>query len=126
MFHVWRDAMSEQFRTYLARQLLRREWTQADLARRSGLSPGRISEWMHGKRIPSPESCDRLADALGVDVDDLLVVAGHRPKERSNDPETAALASLLWRIRWTPDRRAVIRGALESMRDRDRAREASA
>jgi transcriptional regulator with XRE-family HTH domain len=68
----------EDIGSWIRRQMVRREWSAADLSRRMGASSGRISEWMSGKRRPSPESCLRLADAFGVDPDVVLTLAGHR------------------------------------------------
>src|SRR3954447_22795450 len=63
---------------WMRQELKRRDWTAADLARRSGIGTGRISEWMSGHRRPSPASCNVLADAFGVDPDVVLAVAGYR------------------------------------------------
>jgi transcriptional regulator with XRE-family HTH domain len=38
------------------------------LAKAAGVSPRLLSQWMNGKRAPSPEQVDALAKALGVDV----------------------------------------------------------
>ncbi len=68
------------FGTWLKRQLMRQEgMNQSDLARKVGTSPGLVSDWLRDVRIPSPESCDKIADALGLDIDEVLVRAGHRP-----------------------------------------------
>jgi transcriptional regulator with XRE-family HTH domain len=111
---------TESFSSWLRQQLRRHEWTQADLARKSGLSQGRISDWLNNKRRPSPASCDRLADALGVDLDDVLRRAGHRPGSPvDDDPETAAVVATVRKIRWT-EARDPIRTMLEQMAEYDR------
>ena len=69
---------SEDLGAWMRRQLARREWNAAELARRSGIGSGRISEWMTGKNRPNPESCLRLADVFNVDPDIVLTLAGHR------------------------------------------------
>lgn len=82
---------------WLKGQLRRREWTQADLARRMAVSTGTISRWARGERIPTPESCDRLADVLGVDLDTVLGVAGHRPPDSvygANDARNDIISQL--------------------------------
>jgi transcriptional regulator with XRE-family HTH domain len=63
---------------WLRRQLARRDWTAADLARRLDVPSARVSEWLNGKRRPNPQTCLRLADALGADPDTVLAIAGHR------------------------------------------------
>lgn len=71
--------MSEPtFAQWLARQIIRRDWTQADLADRLKGSAGAVSMWLGGKRIPDSASCLRLADVFGMDPDDVLLAAGHR------------------------------------------------
>src|SRR5690242_15637061 len=64
------------FGAWSQRQLERREWTQSDLSRRSGISHGRISDWVRDVRLPNPDSCDKLADALGIELDEVLARAG--------------------------------------------------
>lgn len=68
------------FGQWLRHELARREMKQADLARRLGASTGAISDWVNDKRIPDPSSIHRIADVLFVDVDEVLAIAGHRPR----------------------------------------------
>lgn len=106
----------ETFGVWLARQLRRREWTQADLARHTGISSGRISEWVRGTRLPNSESAIRLADALHEDADYVLALSGHRPNAfAEDDPETAAMVALVRKIRWDEPARTWIRDLLESI-----------
>ena len=72
---------------WLRRQIDRREWSQADFARRLGLSNSVVSRWFTGTRVPSSAYCDLIADALGVDVDLVLTLAGHRPAPLDYDPD---------------------------------------
>jgi transcriptional regulator with XRE-family HTH domain len=110
----------ESFGVWLARQLRRREWTQADLARQTGISSGRISEWVRGTRLPNSESAIRLADALHEDADHVLALSGHRPNAfAEDDPETAAVVATVRNIRWT-EARDPIRTMLEQMAEYDR------
>lgn len=70
---------------WIRRQLVRREWSQADFARRLGVATGQVSEWSTGKRVPSPESCIRIADVFNADPNDVLTLAGHRPPDPAPD-----------------------------------------
>lgn len=72
--------VANEFGRWLRQQMVTYPMSQADLARRAGVSAGMLSGWINGRRVPSPESCDRLADALGLDLDDMLSRAGHRPR----------------------------------------------
>lgn len=40
--------------------------TQAELSRRSGVPQSQISTWLAGRCLPSGQSIDRLADAMGL------------------------------------------------------------
>src|SRR6185295_9234152 len=108
--------------SYIRRQLKRRDWKQADLARESGIGSGRISEWMGGRGTPSPENCIRLAEAFNVDPDDLLALAGHRVPDRPLPPDDPRreLARMLNRIKPSPDRIAILRGILQTYLETDR------
>lgn len=57
-------------RLILARNRL--QWSQSDLAERSGFQPSAISHFETGKRCPSVENLVRLADTLRVSTDWLL------------------------------------------------------
>jgi transcriptional regulator with XRE-family HTH domain len=72
------------FGAWLKAQLRRRDWTQADFARRSGMTTTSVSDWINNKKVPDPASCDRIADALFLPLDDVLVAAGHKPTEDAN------------------------------------------
>jgi transcriptional regulator with XRE-family HTH domain len=68
------------FGAWLDAQLQRREWNQSEFARRIDVRPGVVSHWIRGERVPEPRSIDKIADVLFVDVDELLTIAGHRPR----------------------------------------------
>lgn len=69
-----------KFSQWLRQELLRRDMKQADLARFVGTSTGAVSDWVNGKTVPSPASVDLIADALRIDPDRVLTIAGHRPR----------------------------------------------
>lgn len=116
-----------QFGQWLASRMQAREWNNSDLARRLGTAPSVVSRWVRGDRVPDPASCDRIADVLGVDVDLVLTLAGHRPavEPLAPDDERRELLGYLKRLQLTPDRvtalRGVLRGWLEAdLRERER------
>jgi transcriptional regulator with XRE-family HTH domain len=115
----WRH---ERFVEWLRRQLQRRGWKAAELARRLHMPSGTISRWMTGERQPSSRSCDLLADVLGVDLDLVLTLAGHRPgpEDLAPDDQRATIIALLERINLTPDRAAGLQGTLTSWLELDR------
>ena len=52
--------------------LVSRGMSQADLCRISGLSSGVISSYINGRRVPSIIGAIRIADSLGVTLDELI------------------------------------------------------
>lgn len=119
------------FAPWLARELRRREWSQADLARK--LNPekdrpgtGAVSMWVTGSRIPSPQSIERIADVLRVDVDYLLTLAKHRPEVFDVDPDSAEaqLIPLIRQIDWAsrPGRLEEMQAELRMMIEFDQRR----
>lgn len=92
-----------KFPTWLAQELRRREWTQSDFARRMKIGTGSVAMWMTGTRNPSPRSLDRIADVLAVDVDFLLTLAGHRPKDLGGEDDIIKreLLPLMRQIDWS-------------------------
>lgn len=115
------------FGAWLERQLARREWSKADLARRMGVANGDVSRWARDERTPSPVTIDKMADVLSVDVDFLLTLAGHRPQVIEIDPDspTARLMPLIERVNWDayPGRLDTLEKELQWMIERDREAE---
>lgn len=67
----------------LSRKLGELRWTQADLARKTGIRPTTINELYHemAERI-SLEHLDLICEALGCEVSDLIV------REPNSEPRT--------------------------------------
>jgi len=61
----------QEFARNLYRLMVAKNWRQSDLARASGLGRDSISGYMRGRNMPEPTSAQRLADALGVTVEQL-------------------------------------------------------
>jgi transcriptional regulator with XRE-family HTH domain len=116
-------ADNRAFANWVRGQLRRRQWNDAELARRLGVPNGTVSRWMTGERRPNPQSCDRVADLLGADVDMVLTLAGHRPAPAPVDPqdERAGLIAMLNRVDLTPDRLAGLEATLLAWLELDRA-----
>ena len=58
----------------------RRGFSAAQLAAKVGVSRATMSRWLSGQDIPSPLSCQKMAQHLEVPPVELLAVAGHLPK----------------------------------------------
>ena len=68
-----------QFGQHLRAARLACGWTQADLAKRLGVSKGYISRLEGGRARPAKSTVLRLAEVCGTDPGALLIMAGHLP-----------------------------------------------
>lgn len=71
-------------RILLSRKLGEIRWTQADLARRTGIRPSTINEMYHElcERV-NLEYLDRICNVLGCDLDEILVYVPPQNKEET-------------------------------------------
>ncbi len=103
---------------WMLEEMRRREWRQADFARAAGVDVSMVSRWLQGRR-PDPESLARVAGTLGVDLDVLLTLAGHRPRAlRDDDPRVATLVAKVRQVTWTPERFLIVDALLDDLRQR--------
>jgi transcriptional regulator with XRE-family HTH domain len=106
------------YKEWMREEMRRREWRQADFARAAGIAVSMVSRWLHGRR-PDPASLERVAEALGADLDALLTLAGHRPRSpRDDDPRVASLVAKVRQITWTPERFLIVDALLDDLRHR--------
>ena len=77
-------------RILLSTRLGERRWTQADLARMTGIRPSTINELYHelAERV-NLEHIDLICEALGCEVSDLIV------REPNSGPRTKRRLSLI-------------------------------
>jgi transcriptional regulator with XRE-family HTH domain len=65
-----------------------RSWNIPRLAEACDVNPGLVARWVTNNRryrvTPSPTSCEKIAAALGADLDDVLELAGHRHRPASD------------------------------------------
>jgi len=106
------------YSAWMLAEMRRRKWRQADFARAAGLDVSMVSRWLHGRR-PDPASLERVAVALGVDLDTLLTLAGHRsPTPRDDEPRTATLVAKVRQVNWTAERFLIVDALLDDLRQR--------
>ena len=84
---------------------LARGWTQAELARRMGVTRNGINSWEQGLSMPSPASLVDLSKIFSVSTDYLLGVEALKTVNVSglDDREVALLAELADRLRKKSD-----------------------
>lgn len=118
---------SNEFGRWLQHQLDRREWKPADFARKARVSSGLVSNWLSGARRPNPASVDKIADALVIDVDEVLTRAGHRPALPRDELEAvhARLDPRLRRVQWSEFRYGLVESMLDQFIQDDCLRQAA-
>lgn len=67
-----REAEMKIFSRRLWRLMVAAGWNQSELARRSGVGRDMISGYVRGRHMPDPPHAQKLADALGVPIEDLF------------------------------------------------------
>lgn len=70
------------FGEWLADRLDERDLQQQELAALVGAEPSTVSNWVKGKTIPREPMCDRIAEELGLDPDEVRKRAGRRPQPK--------------------------------------------
>ena len=105
---------------WIRHELAHHGWTAADLARRLGVSSGRISEWSSGRYTPSPACCLRLAEVFAADPDRVLALAGHRAAPPAPEDAKARLIALIQRVEMTPTQIAALEAMLTAWAEAQR------
>jgi transcriptional regulator with XRE-family HTH domain len=65
-------------------------WTQQELADAAGVALDTISDLERGAREPRPHTMRRIAQALGVRIQDITEFVQERPKDEREDPTPPA------------------------------------
>ena len=116
MRHMTKEEAALKFSIFLQDALERKHWTQYALARAMGVTHGQVSHWHNAKRVPSPRSCRRIAEAMDLDPDVVLHAAGHRAPAIPLDEESpgGTIMALVHRIDWLRDEAVyeLVRGML--------------
>jgi transcriptional regulator with XRE-family HTH domain len=86
-----------EFSTWLFEEMERRHWSQADLARESGLSRGAVGNVLRQERDPGKDFLIAIAKAFHLPVDQVFRTAGIFPQSQDDEysKEAAHLVSLL-------------------------------
>lgn len=59
-----------------------------------GVSHTTMSRWRRGEAVPDPESCAKLAAFFGRPLDEVLAIAGHRPRTPAQLERLSLLAEV--------------------------------
>jgi transcriptional regulator with XRE-family HTH domain len=66
----------DNLQTWMLREIEKRGWVHAELARRAKVSPSHVSRVLSGEAAPGLELVVGLSKALGVSTDDICRMAG--------------------------------------------------
>ena len=80
---------------WLKVKLANMNWTQLELAKKSGLDPSQISRLIHGDRKPSIDIVIAISKALMLDNDEFMWVMGWRDEKPPKDEEAEKCMSIL-------------------------------
>ena len=90
------------FIEWLNEELQKRDWSQRELARRSGLSSSSVHHVFQGRRDPGTKFCKAIAKALHIPVEDVYREANLLPPEIGDAKEDMTLKEV-WNILQTMD-----------------------
>jgi transcriptional regulator with XRE-family HTH domain len=88
------------FSDWLMKKLEDMEWKQADLARRSGITKGAISNYING-RTPDKEALQKIAKAFKVPPETVFQIAGLLPEDMAIDELTKEATYIFQRLNQT-------------------------
>jgi transcriptional regulator with XRE-family HTH domain len=99
-------------------------WTQAELARRAGISQGAISRVLSGSRGPGIDFCKAIAKAFGVPDSEVLHLAGFIDNPPDNIPGQDEMAYIYAHL--PPERQEELRNYARYLLDQQDKRDAPA
>jgi transcriptional regulator with XRE-family HTH domain len=105
--------MDKKFQTWLMQQLQERDWSQADLSRKSNLTRQAIANYMAG-RIPDEKSLRQIARAFKLPPITVFRVAGILPAEPDADEWVEEMSDKITQIK-DPTRREMAKKLLDTL-----------
>lgn len=75
-----RNTRNREIINFLRELMRRRGRLRSQLSADLGLPLYRVGRWLSGEDVPSPGSCEKLADYSGVSLLKIMAMAGHLPK----------------------------------------------
>lgn len=76
----------DNINNWLLKEMKSRNWSQAELARRAGVSRTAISDVLSGKRMMGKDLAQSVAEAFKIPVTEIYRVIGILPPEPSENP----------------------------------------
>lgn len=106
----------ENFGEWLLRELKKRELSQSDLSKISGLSRGTLSNLINGTRGIGPDSLLAIAKALKLPPTQVFEAAGILPPKAGEDPWVEQMDLKLRSIK-DPNKREIAEKMLDALID---------
>lgn len=106
------------FSNWLQTQLTKRDWSQADLSKRSGLHRAIISKVLLGSSTPTPETLESIARGLDVPIEQVFRAAGILPPAPETDEMIESLNHKINAL--TPGARAIAERLLDALLEEDK------
>jgi transcriptional regulator with XRE-family HTH domain len=108
----------EVFSNWLQKELAKRDWSQADLSKRSGLHRAIISKVLLGSSMPTPETLESIARGLGMSPETVYRAAGLLPSQPEADEMVEKLNYKITQL--TPGARALAEKLLDALLEEDK------
>lgn len=102
--------MHDRFLEWLKKELIRRGWSQRELARRSGLAHAYIASIIRGDKPLTVNFCFSMAEALNEPVWKLLLMAGFVkdvPEEVIQDEELRLVVKIFNNLKSSSKKEAI-------------------
>lgn len=87
----------ESFGTTITKLRKEKGMTQLDLARKMGVTDKAVSKWERDLSFPDVFSLPKLAEELGVTVDELLKAKAEKPERESTTQKVRPLVELVFK-----------------------------
>jgi len=97
-----------EFTEWLDRELLRRDWTRADLAQRAKISQSALSLIYSQNRKPGADVCNGIAVALKIPSEEVFRAAGLLPKNNQVDADAERAAHLIQTLKKPANKRRAL------------------
>jgi transcriptional regulator with XRE-family HTH domain len=111
--------MDKKFQTWLIQQLKERDWSQADLSRKSGLTRQAIANYIAG-RVPDEKSLRQIARAFKLSPITVFRVAGLLPSEPDTDEWVEEMSDKIVQIK-DPTRREMAKKLLDALVENEKS-----
>ena len=91
---MFRMGSKEEFVFFIKEELTIRNWSNAELAKRSGISQAHISRVLNSDYLPGIDLLKSFSHALNVPVEQLFRLAGLLPEKKELEPEKERMLHL--------------------------------